>query len=142
MKIYNYHPEYKHFISEGLADPSPLDPPGVWLIPAHATIIEPPEYSDGFIPVFNGNSWDIVEDKRGVYYSTLSKDVVINYNSLEVSEELTKEPPPEVSEGKILKWDNGWILEDVPSLSELTPEEKLKRSGLTVEELKELLGLG
>lgn len=142
MKIYHYHPEYKHFICDDVAQPSPLDPPGVWLIPAHATEIEPPEFSEGFIPIFNGTSWDIIEDKRGIYYNTYDLiGIIQNYNPLIAPENSTKEPPPEVPEGKILNWNDGWILKDIPPQPELTPQEKLERAGLTVEELKTLLGL-
>ncbi len=138
MKIYHYHPDYKYFICDSIAQPSPLDPPGVWLIPAYATEIEPLEYSEGFIPVFNNNSWEIVEDKRGIYYSTINQEELINYNPFEAPENSTKDVPPEVPNDKTLKWDDMWILEDIP---ELTPEEKLMNSGLTLEELKTLLGL-
>jgi hypothetical protein len=141
MKIYNYHPEYKFLISDGIAQPSPLDPPGVWLIPAHATEIEPPEYSEGFIPVFNNNSWEVIEDKRGVYYDLETFEMSVNDNPHQEMENVTRIPPPQIPEGKTLKWDNEWILEDIPIPPELTPLEKLEKSGLTIEELKTLLGL-
>lgn len=141
MKIYHYHPEYKHFICDGAAQPSPLDPPGVWLIPAHATEIELPKFSEGFIPIFNGTSWDIIEDKRGIYYSIDTQEKLENSNPLETPENCTKEHPPEVPEGKTLKWSNGWILEDIPPEPELTPQEKLALVGLTIEDLRTLLGL-
>ena len=138
MKIYHYHPDYKYLVSDGVADPSPLDPPGVWLIPAYATEIEPPEYSEGFIPIFNENNWEIIEDKRGTYYSIINQEKIINYNPFEAPENSTKDVPPEVPNDKTLKWDDMWILEDTP---ELTPEEKLMNAGLTIEELKKLLGI-
>ncbi len=141
MKIYHYHLEYKCFICEGIAEPSPLDPPGVWLIPAHATEIEPPEYTEGFIPVFNGTSWEVIEDKRGIYYDVESFQMIINDDPSQIIENATKIPPPEIPEGKILKWCNEWILEDIPPPPELTPAEKLSNAGLTIEELKTLLGL-
>jgi hypothetical protein len=142
MKIYNYHSEYKYFINTSIADESPLEP-GVFLIPAHATDIEPPEYKDGMIPIFNVSSWNIVEDKRGTYYTTVSSDniqiqLIENYNPLEAPENSTKEVPPEIPEGYYLIWDDGWVIKQK---TVLTPEEKLRKSGLTVEELKTLLGL-
>jgi hypothetical protein len=142
MKIYNYHSEYKYFINTSIADESPLEP-GVFLIPAHATDIEPPTCESNQIQIFNGSSWDIVDDKRGTYYTTVSSDniqiqLIENYNPLETPENSTKEVPPEIPEGYYLIWDDGWVIKQK---TVLTPEEKLRKSGLTVEELKSLLGL-
>lgn len=140
MEIYNYHPDYKYFSGVSIADESPLEP-GVFLIPAYATDIKAPQYGEGFIPVFEDNQWNIVEDKRGIYYSTQTQEVIENTNPLEQPENTTKEVPPEVTEGKVLKWNDGWVLEDIAPLPVLTPEEKLANAGLTIEELKSLLGL-
>jgi hypothetical protein len=140
MKIYNYHPDYKYFYAESVADESPLEP-GVFLIPAYATDIEPPTCELNQIQVFNETSWDIIEDVRGIYYSTQTREVIENYNPLEAPENATKEVPPEVTEGYKLTWNDEWVLEKLPPPPVLTAEEKLQQSGLTVEELKELLGL-
>jgi len=146
MKIYNYHPEYKYFVSEGFADPSPLDPPGVWLIPAHATAVEAPNYSPGYIPVFDvdENSWRIIKDNRGIWYDTDTRMEIIvddpNFFPLNATRKIPPEPPTPKDQKKI-KWENdNWVLEDVP-LPDFTPEQKLANAGLTVEELKTLLGL-
>ena len=152
MKIYNYHQELKYFIGEDDAFESPLEP-GIFLIPAHATGIKPPQCGLRQIQIFNGTSWDTIEDKRGTYYSTKKPevidsfykfetvDIIENNNPLKAPENSTKEVPPEVPEGHYLTWNDGWVLEDIPPPPILTPEEKLARSGLTVEELKALLGL-
>ena len=140
MEIYNYHPEYKHFTAVSIADESPLEP-GVFLIPAYATDIKPPEVSESKIQVFKDNQWNIIEDRRGIYYSTQTQEVIENYNPLEAPENATRENPPEVPDGYYLTWNDGWVLEDIPPLPVLTPEEKLANAGLTIEELKSLLGL-
>jgi hypothetical protein len=140
MKIYNYHPDYKYFYSESEADESPLEP-GAFLISAHATDIKPPTCESNEIQIFNGTSWDIIEDKRGIYYSMETFNYIVNDNPLEAPENATKEAPPEVPEGYTLTWNDGWVLEELPLPPVLTPAEKLAQSGLTVEELKELLGL-
>jgi hypothetical protein len=139
MKIYNYHSEYKYFINTSIADESPLEP-GVFLIPAHATDIEPPTCESNQIQIFNESSWNIVDDKRGTYYSTnnIQIELIENYNPLEAPENATKEVPPEIPERCYLIWNDGWVIKQKPVL---TPEEKLEKSGLTVEELKSLLGL-
>ena len=140
MKIYNYHPEYKYFYCESEADPSPLEP-GVFLIPAHATDIEPPTCESNQIQIFNETSWDIIEDKRGTYYSTQTQQVIENTNPLILPENSTTQQPPEIPAGYKLNWSNDWVLEELPPPPVLTPEEKLAQSGLTIEELKGLLGL-
>jgi len=140
MKIYHYHPEYKIYLGSSDADPSPLEP-GVFLIPAYATELEPPEYSEGKVSVFDGTSWDIVDDYRGIYYNIPTGQEIQHQDPLVSPENATKQQPPEVPEGYVLEWNDGWELNQLPSAPELTPEEKLQQSGLTVEELKELLGL-
>jgi len=56
MEIYHYHSVTKEYLGSGLADPSPLEP-GVWLIPANATGVQPPTAMDGKIRVWNGSAW-------------------------------------------------------------------------------------
>jgi hypothetical protein len=89
MNIYHYAPGTGIFHAQGLADESPLEP-GVFLIPACATTLEPPEAALPDVAVFR---------------------------------------------------DGEWSVEALPPPVELTPAEKLAASGLTVDDLKELLGL-
>lgn len=140
MKVYNYHPEYKYLIGSEEAFESPLEP-GVFLIPAHATVVKPPSCRKNMIQVFDGSSWNIVNNYLGIYYSTITFEKIENYNPFQAPENSTQTPPPEVPDGKFLQWNNGWILEDIPQQRILTPEEKLQATGLTIDELKQLLGL-
>ncbi len=192
MKIYNYHPQYKYYLNCDDADESPLEP-GVYHIPAHSTVIEPPECGESEIQVFNGISWDVLDDYRGIYYNqntlepfewfepfekplnstkkvppniesgyilkwendkwVILEDMRGIYYSIQTMQEIhnfdpfnyppnsTKEPPPQVSDGYAIMWDDGWKVIEIPPPVELTPEEKLAQAGLTIEELKKLLGL-
>jgi hypothetical protein len=140
MEIYNYHPIYKYYLNSSNADESPLNP-GEFLVPAHATLLKPPTCNEDEIQVFNGISWEIIKNYSGIYYSTDDLQKIINENPFEPPENATKEKPLGYKEGYLLKWDDGWKYFERPKPPELTPEEKLEQSGLTVEELKELLGL-
>lgn len=60
MNIWHYHPQNRHLMGQGHADASPLEP-GVFLLPAFATDIPPPNASDGFYVVFTGNGWALEE---------------------------------------------------------------------------------
>jgi hypothetical protein len=104
MNIYHYIADTGIFYSKGVADESPLEP-GVFLIPAYATTVAPPEVTEPEVAVFRDAEWSV---------------------------ELL--PPPSEPEP---------APEPVPPapLVELTPAEKLARSGLSVDELKGLLGI-
>lgn len=58
--IYNYHPISGEYIGESEADESPLEP-GVFLIPAFATTIEPPPAVEGKKRVFSNETWSLVD---------------------------------------------------------------------------------
>lgn len=57
MKIYHYEASSGFYLGEGLADPDPMEE-GNWLIPAHATSVEPIEVPEGSLAKFNGTSWE------------------------------------------------------------------------------------
>jgi hypothetical protein len=56
MQVYNYHPETNVLIGSSAADESPLEK-GVFLVPAHATEIAPPEQQEGFVLRFVSGAW-------------------------------------------------------------------------------------
>jgi hypothetical protein len=58
MKIFHYHPDTGELLGEGIADESPLEP-GVWLVPASATALEPPTAPEGEVAVFVNDSWTL-----------------------------------------------------------------------------------
>lgn len=65
MQIYHYTHEGE-YIGESAAELDPLE--GKPLIPSHATIIAPPDAQADKARVFNGTSWALVTDNRGVWY--------------------------------------------------------------------------
>lgn len=59
MQIYHYHQVTGEFTQAGIADESPLEP-GVFLIPACATLIAPPPFGSNEKAMFNGSAWELV----------------------------------------------------------------------------------
>ena len=57
---YSFHPETGVFIGVEFAQESPLEP-GVFLLPAGATFVEPPQVAEGKQAIWGGGSW-AVED--------------------------------------------------------------------------------
>ena len=135
--------ETKHYLGISNADESPLEP-GVFLIPASATTIAPPEPQVNKVHIFNveSNSWETIEDLRGNYFSTAEQNIglyINNQNPKNAPENSTKETPPAITPNQKLVWTGeSWDVENAP---ELSAEEKLQNVGLSVEELKSLLGL-
>lgn len=103
MKIFHYHPETGAFVGEGIADASPLEP-GVWLIPAYATTVHPPEPKKGKQAVMVNGTWQVLPIPQP---------------------EPVQPPTPTPHE----------------TLADLTPAERLARAGLSVDDLRQLLGL-
>ena len=71
MKIYKYDPKTKEYktTENAMLDPmeSKLQGKDVYLMPANATDIEPP-IKEGYVAVWNGQGWDLVEDHRKQKY--------------------------------------------------------------------------
>lgn len=71
--IYAIHPETGEYVSQALADPSPLEE-GVWLVPALAYLDPPPDALPGWARIRQGDAWRQVEDHRGeVAYDTATR---------------------------------------------------------------------
>lgn len=64
--VCNVSPVTREFVSSSVADPSPLEP-GVWLIPAHSYLTQPPEFIPGYTAVAlpDGSGWSHIVDLRG-----------------------------------------------------------------------------
>jgi hypothetical protein len=58
MNIYHYNDQDGIYLASGVADESPLEP-GVYLIPAFATTVEPPVFKDGERAVFSNEAWTV-----------------------------------------------------------------------------------
>jgi hypothetical protein len=155
--IYNYDADFKFFISKTEAKKDPLEH-NMYLAPAHSTCIEAPEPELGKVRVFDEENqvWNQVDDLSGMYYSTNPDTlgtVIANPNPVVAPENATRTPPPFHTENYTLVWnaetgdtisaasessESGW---SVVEANPVTPQEKLRNLGLTVEDLRVLLDL-
>lgn len=58
MRIYYYGSATGIFMGSGEAEPDPMED-GKYLIPANATLIEPPEIPNGKRAVYRGGAWEL-----------------------------------------------------------------------------------
>ncbi|OQS45635.1 tail fiber assembly protein [Chromobacterium violaceum] len=63
--VYAYHPQTGEYQGPTAADPSPLQP-GVWLLPAYSTELQPPVAAERQTAVFRDGGWTLSPDWRAV----------------------------------------------------------------------------
>jgi hypothetical protein len=126
MLIYWTHPDTREFTSIGVANESPLEP-GVFAIPADATVVEPPEKKEGHARVLRDGVWVQVPDHRGEKRWDKDGMQVFVEELGEPPEDWSSEPPPPPPAP--------------PAWATLSAEEKLEALGLSVSDLRQLLGL-
>lgn len=72
MKCYGYDVITKVYTNSFDARKDPLESKlqgkDVWLLPANATFVVPPEMPSGYTCIWQDNTWVLVEDHRGQYY--------------------------------------------------------------------------
>jgi len=97
MQAYSYHPVTKIFSGEISCQKSPLEE-GVYLLPANATVEEPPVSSKNEIAVFVDGAWSIVPDYRGktIYHERDSRETdIIKVLGAVLPDEWTMVSPPD-----------------------------------------------
>jgi len=67
-EVYTYNEESNEYIGESITmlDPEETRMQGkeIWMIPPNSTTVKP-ELREGYAPIWNGESWNYVEDHRG-----------------------------------------------------------------------------
>lgn len=116
MKIYHHHHETYRYLgtTDAVSDPVVEDS---YLVPRHATKIEPPVVENGYVAIFSkaNQTWSVVEDIEGIWYTPLKQKVNIAGFTTDTSE-LTRTPPPSPSDFYYLV-DKLWILDQVEQLA-------------------------
>lgn len=151
MKEYNYHREYNYYTASSDAFESPVEP-GSYLVSSCATLLDPPEVDENHIQIFNenNNSWEIIEDLRGTYYSIDDGSSFYNENPKIKPENYTHITPPKDYSSEKYIWNSElsyWEkLNEIYKISnklieDLTIEEKLEKLHISPQELKQVLGI-
>ena len=118
MNVFNYDRDTFAYIGYSEADIDPIDKG--YLIPAHATEIEPLEEKDGYVICFNkeDNKWEYVKIPNIYVYDEITKvyngkkdPKLINYKLFNIEEYNTEIEPLEEKDGYVIcfnKEDNKW----------------------------------
>jgi len=78
ITVYAYDANTKEYLGTTPAQESPLEP-GVVLMPANSTAIQPPALGEKQAAVWNGSEWSLSSDFRGtVYYDADGKEYTQN----------------------------------------------------------------
>lgn len=99
MQIYNYHPNTGEFLKESTASIDPLESKlagtPIYMLPAFATFIKPPDFTENEVPVWISGAWALKPDFRGTKYYIGSDKIVIKEIGETVPAGTTLDPPPE-----------------------------------------------
>ncbi|MFZ0615419.1 MAG: phage tail assembly chaperone [Chthoniobacterales bacterium] len=108
MKLYNFDAGTKIFTTEGIADESPLEP-GVFLLPANATFIEPPNVKSNEVATWDGTQWSVQrlqdKDETKAEVPPLTWDIIeANRNILLSRCDWTQLPDVEIDSEEVAAW--------------------------------------
>ena len=129
MNLYNYDKNTKEYLSTTLASADPLETKikgeFVPLVPACATVIEPPKTGENEVAIFNGKVWEIKKDFR-VSHKICDE----NFNIKDITE------IGEIEEKYLVTADMAKLIKENPDKFKIQNEEITQK---TEEEYQEFL---
>lgn len=129
MNLYNYDKNTKEYLSTTLASADPMETKirgeFVPLIPACATLIEPPKTGENEVAIFNGKAWEIKKDFR-VSHKICDE----NFNIKDITE------IGEIEEKYLVTADMAKLIKENPNNFKIQNEEITQK---TEEEYQEFL---
>jgi hypothetical protein len=134
MEIYNYDPTTGEYVSTKDARPDPREK-GRYLIPAHATAVEPPAEKEGYARVFQAGEWKYIEDNRGkTIYSTVDAHVNAMVALGPIPVGYTDQIPCDYP-----KWDGEkWVKDDDAVKAAQAAEAKLKLDEIDLQSIRSI----
>lgn len=129
MNLYNYDKNTKEYLSTTLASADPMETKirgeFVPLVPACATVIEPPKTGENEVAIFNGKAWEIKKDFR-VSHKICDE----NFNIKDITE------IGEIEEKYLVTADMAKLIKENPNNFKIQNEEIAQK---TEEEYQEFL---
>lgn len=129
MNLYNYDKNTKEYLSTTLASADPLETKikgeFVPLVPACATVIEPPKTGENEVAIFNGKVWEIKKDFR-VSHKICDE----NFNIKDITE------IGEIEENYLITTEMAELIKENPDKFKIQNEEIVQK---TEEEYQEFL---
>lgn len=129
MNLYNYDKNTKEYLSTTLASADPMETKirgeFVPLVPACATVIEPPKTGENEVAIFNGKAWEIKKDFR-VSHKICDE----NFNIKDITE------IGEIEENYLVTADMAKLIKENPNNFKIQNEEIAQK---TEEEYQEFL---
>ncbi len=129
MNLYNYDKNTKEYLSTTLASADPMETKirgeFVPLVPACATVIEPPKTGENEVAIFNGKAWEIKKDFR-VSHKICDE----NFNIKDIAE------IGEIEENYLVTADMAKLIKENPDKFKIQNEEITQK---TEEEYQEFL---
>lgn len=129
MNLYNFDPNTKEYLSTTLASADPMETKikgeFVPLVPAYATLLEPPTTDKNEVAIFNGKVWEIKKDFR-VSHKICDE----NFNIKDITE------IGEIEENYLITTEMAELIKENPDKFKIQNEEIAQK---TEEEYQEFL---
>ena len=129
MNLYNYDKNTKEYLSTTIASADPMETKikgeFVPLVPAYATLLEPPTTGENEVAIFNGEAWEIKKDFR-VSHKICDE----NFNIKDITE------IGEIEEKYLVSADIAELIKENPDKFKIQNEEIAQK---TEEEYQEFL---
>ncbi len=129
MNLYNFDPNTKEYLMTTIASADPMETKikgeFIPLVPAYATLVEPPKTGEGEVAIFNGESWEIKKDFR-VSHKICDE----NFNIKDITE------IGEIEENYLITTEMAELIKENPNNFKIQDGEIVQKTETEIEEEK------